>query len=258
MSLALPLALFDEATYLSNINWCWFDVRCGDAIATFRLHLDSPECWACFALLNTDKLFQHPDSNAGYSFGNRSRQKRLAVGTERDTDAALLERFAWLAPCLLDSAKTVEDVFDYHGVRFSHVESTAAESHNGQDEKRGTKRERVSPVQFVIERLSPHFEGMTYAQARAIYYGLFGTRLSHPEFDDGDAFVLDDKQMLNGIGDWLGGELGGGKAIFKLFASVQPHRKGTVSQTFAKLLRKAGFNTTATTTKRARKETAQT
>jgi len=94
-------------------------------------------------------------------------------------------------------------------------------------------------VEFVMSRLSTELRKANKTmQPRTVVYALDGTWLSHPDYNGGDTFQVDRDRVI----EWLSGATGGGKAIFKIYASLEAHRFGSISKPTRKLFEQAGFS----------------
>jgi hypothetical protein len=95
--------IFDEIVYDVGVNWCWFYVRCGQVIASFRLHLEDEMCWKFFKLVESPRLFPSVASGTTFKYGSTTR-RHVAI-TKNTVDAPL--DFLWLQNFL----KTIEVEF---------------------------------------------------------------------------------------------------------------------------------------------------
>ena len=94
------------------------------------------------------------------------------------------------------------------------------------------------PEHFVLDRLTDVMEAAgKKCQPRTVYYALAGAEVTHPDCLDGRPFRLDGDALV----DWLASYMGGGKSLFKIYASLQRHRVGTMSKALQRYLTQAGF-----------------
>jgi hypothetical protein len=127
-----------RARYDVGLNWCHFEVELGDAVATFRLHLNrDPACLRVLGVLGSvlgDELQPLATSSCTLRWGSQSRSgehlcSRFAEmsGGEKDRDgrpmpAPAPPEWTWLEGLLSEPTCSWAPVADgglcaYHGVR---------------------------------------------------------------------------------------------------------------------------------------------
>lgn len=130
------MAQFDEATYETGINWMRFSVRCGDAVAVFRLHMERREdrCWKLMDELAGPKLFPSKECRGTYTQSGENGAKDIGTGKKlEDVGGAIAARFEWLDRLLAGTGELREHFssswLDYHGVEFRSHASAADRAH---------------------------------------------------------------------------------------------------------------------------------
>ena len=96
----------------------------------------------------------------------------------------------------------------------------------------------VNATTFVLDKFSNDCEGgFAVEWAVRVYEGLLDTEWSHPDYDGGKPFELDDQELLTGLS--IGA--GGGKALFKIMAKVDRRRVGKPAARVLKLMTNLGY-----------------
>jgi hypothetical protein len=106
------------------------------------------------------------------------------------------------------------------------------------EEEKGEKRPRESPVEFIMPRLEAVLTkrgGKT--QYKTMFYALVKTSFSHPDYDGGNTFTIAEDEVM----EWFAHDMGGGRAIFKLWSVIEPHRKGIVTTKLKGVFAEAGL-----------------
>jgi len=115
--------LFDDAVYDTGHSYCFFNVKCKNAVANFRLHFDDELCWDFFRLIDCDNLNPEPQSNALIYGGNK--KHKIYKGKKLEINEEILANFNWLSDFLekyMYESKAVDifkgRAFIYYGVDF--------------------------------------------------------------------------------------------------------------------------------------------
>ena len=120
-----------HARYWEGIKWCFFQVKCGEIVASFRLHMDEKKCWDLFKAIDTEYLHPTPDPmNTIFQYGSKKTKEKFKTGEKIDIDEELSLRFEWLDKLLacpdstwakMDHGKKFLLWCEYSGVEFNTI-----------------------------------------------------------------------------------------------------------------------------------------
>jgi hypothetical protein len=118
----VPKVSFDEASYESGINWCFFRIQQAGLVAVFRLHMEDAICWELFKAIDTPALHPTFKSGLGFTYGSRIRKDAISLGEKLSIEDAVPKDFNWLEQMLaegrLPTERFTNSWCEYHGVNF--------------------------------------------------------------------------------------------------------------------------------------------